>query len=174
MDGIAPQGEFFSPFDGCAAPVGGASQLDELPISFQYFVSHWHDQRPDDGIPPLTAMDQRSAPPMETSGIVFVSEPNGPERLDFRIFRASDAFDFYYYRSVVGCRLDDLYDAEAAELRRQRLGRILRGTRPDYSKRRRSSVPGRGIVWVERVYAPFAGVAGEPTYVGGLCRLSYA
>lgn len=164
----------FEAMEWSPAPIAGASNIDTLPAPFQYFAAFWHRHRPEGGLPTLAILKRSDAPPVSSSGIVFAAETRQDETAGFRVHRASDIFDFYYRRNIRGCRLDELFEPNSAARRRERYSRILNGDRPDYAKRRRSRVPGREIVWIERIYAPFADESGTPSFVGGLVKLAYA
>jgi hypothetical protein len=160
--------------EDAASVIAGVSHIDALPLPFQYFVTYWYQHCPAGGVAPITVLDQPSAPPISFSGIIFRAEPSEAEKLNFRIVRACEAFDFYYKRRIEGCTLDDLYRPDEAARQKQHYADILGGCRADFLKRRRSRVPGREIVRNERIYAPFAADDGTPVFIVGLCKLSYA
>lgn len=165
-----------SPTDATAwrpDPIAGVAQASTLSAPFQYFAAHWHLHNADGELPRLRTLEQPDAPPVLSSGVVFAVEDADSGVPDFRVFKASDQFEFYYRRKIIGCRLDELFEARAAHRRRECYARILCGGMPDFSKRR-SGIPGREIVWVERIYAPFADDKGAPAFLAGLVKLAYA
>jgi hypothetical protein len=155
-------------------PIAGADHADSLPAPFQYFASFWHQHKQGAGLPSFDILNLRGAPPVLASGIVFAAEDCGVMGVDFRVHCAGEPFEFYYRRDIRGCRLGDLFDVGTVTRRRARYARILVGGMPDYSRRRRSRIPGREIVWIERIYAPFADDSGAPAFIGGVVKLAYA
>ncbi len=160
--------------DWSPAPITGAGRIDAIPAPFQYFAAYWHKHRAEGGLPLLDILEKPAAPPISASGIVFAAEAGEGTVPDFRVHRASDLFDFYYRRNIRGCRVEDLFEARSAARRRERYAHILHGDEPHYSNRKRSRVPGREIVWIERIYAPFADESGAPAFIAGLVKLAYA
>lgn len=154
-------------------PIAGVTQASTLSAPFQYFAAFWHMHSADGDLPGLRVLEQPDAPPVLSSGIVFAAQDVDGGVPEFRVFKASDQFEFYYRRKIIGCRLDELFESRVAHRRRERYARILGGGMPDFSKRR-SGIPGREIVWIERIYAPFADDKGAPAFLAGLVKLAYA
>lgn len=154
--------------------IRGTSDPRTMPLSFQEFAAYWCEHAGADRAPPLDILDARDAPPFAAGGIVFdaVQQPAGGWHFAVRF--AGEAFAFFFQRDIVGNTLEQLFSPAAAQTATERYGAIMDAKRPSYSNRRRSWIPGRELVWVERIYAPFTDTKGEPVYLAGLSRLSYA
>ncbi len=154
--------------------IRGTSNPRAMPLAFQEFAAYWHEHADVDAAPPLDVLDARNAPPFTTGGIVFDAEPRAAGGWHFVVRFAGEAFAFFFQRDIAGNTLDQLFSPAAARTATERYGAIMDANRPSYSNRRRSWIPGRELVWVERIYAPFTDADGAPAHLAGLSRLSYA